>query len=391
MKHSKLYSALVISLGLTLSGCGDDSSSSSSTTTTTITTTPTTITDGSVSLSFPLTFGEYSSDTIDMFGKVSSGTLASFTLVVDGVEYPTTISGSTWRASNVSLTDSTVIEMKATKTNSVTSEKTLTLSKDVISDENINNNISDIAVDDSSGEIYVQVDDGASASETKFLKFDLDSSDSEALAITRDTTYLTKVPTSIGLAAGSDTLYVSYFEGITQIDLTTNIETILADTNNGTATTSVFDSGAIFDLFYSSSVDDLYVSDLNLNEIARINVSTGVRTAFLTGTTNVVATTVDVTNDVVYFSIGNDASSTGSIYSWNGTTNTEVYTATNGAISDIAVNEADNDFFVVDGNGDLIKVDVDNNYSTTTLLSGLFNVTTINGETVGLIGLHYDS
>ena len=397
MKHSKLYSALVISLGLTLSGCGDDSSSSSSTTTTTITTTPTTITDGSVSLSFPLAFGEYSSDTIDMFGKVSSGTLASFTLVVDGVEYPTTISGSTWRASNVSLTDSTEIEMKATKTNSVVSEKTILLTKDQLMDTDIDDFISDIAVNESTGDIYVH-SDGEFISDLHITKFNLGTGANEELNYTKDATYGGSVRSSI--ATDGDNLYLSSPTAITKIDLSTNIETVLSDANTDVNSTV---PEVIFDLGYNDISDELYFIDLNTEEINTVNTTTGDRTNNNPSTGVQAVSVARASNGFTYYAQGQNT--TGAVNIFAMTSNAPTFEtihsidspangANGGAVSDLALNEADNELYFIDGAGDLIKLDLDTDptaVTSSTLLTGLFSVESISGFTTPLTGLHYDT
>jgi len=354
----------------------------------------------SISLSFPLTLGVYNEDKIDMFGNVEAvasdiinvgGSIINIDLIVDSVSYPAVITDNTWRVENVIFTDVTDIKALVTSSDGFINYQEIILVNDELYPTSINHNISDIAVNESTDDIYVQVN-GDSASDTQFIKFNLTSAENSILTINQpdDYNYSTYTPTSIALDAASDTLFVSYSSAISKIDLTTNDETLLSDSNRGFGTFPQL----VLDLSYNSTSNTLYSTDINAQSINIVNINSGNRTDIIVNLDSGSAIAANSTTGDIYYSQGVNTTAQTLIKENDITTNSSstIYNISagdeGGPISDIAINEVGEELFFVDGSGSLIKLDLADN-STTEVIPNLFVVENIINAQTPLIGLDY--
>jgi hypothetical protein len=347
-----------------------------------------------VSLSFPLAFGVYNQDSIDIFGNVEplvGDGVENVVINVNGVEYAAIVSNKRWRIENIDLTDITEISMFTTSTNGFINYKEHILNNDTFYSSSIDNSVSDIAVNDETDEIYVQLN-GGFINPIQFIQFNLTSAKNSTLIVNQadNYAYRTHTPTSIALDSESNTLFVSYPSAVSEIDLTTGYETVLSDSTNGTGTAPLY----ISDLSYDSGSQALYLTDLTNKTISSIDVDTGDRSELRNSITDILSINVNSTNGDFYYSQGRTTSSQTLLREYD---NTAVSLATiydisagneGGPISDIAINEDGEELFFVDGKGSLIKLDLADN-STTEVITDLFLMEDIIDETSSIIGLHY--
>jgi len=345
-----------------------------------------------VSLSFPLALGEYSSDAVDMFGNVQIATgdsIASVVVTVDDIEHTATVTGDTWRVADVTLTETTDIKIQATSTNGLLNFEEVNLVNNDVYATTIDNDIVDIAVDESTDEIYVQLSGGV-VSDIKLQKFNLiTSSDNSTLTVTQPTDFLytTKSPTGVTFDSTSGDLFVSYGAAVTKIDLETGAQSVLSDLLEGEGT----DLGLVTDLHYDSASDSLYVADINIGRVMEINKTSGDRTTKQAAGSVLSITINSVTSDLYIVqraSLGESAPITQ--ISSTGTITSLIYVTADAPVSDLTMDEAGNELFFVDATGNLIKLDLIAE-TQTTLISGLFSVGSIDGDTSPMIGLHYHS
>ncbi|GHB70475.1 hypothetical protein GCM10008107_19860 [Psychrosphaera saromensis] len=347
-----------------------------------------------VSLSFPLAVGKYNEDAIDMFGTVEAATgttLNSVTVFVDDVETATIFILNTaktaWRLEDVTLTDDSKVTIVADATITETSEsiqqyEEISLTNDLFA-TTIDENISDIAVNDATDDIYVH-------SDGKYLnlnKFNLTSGSNSAFNYTRDATYGNSAITSI--ATDSENLYLSTTAAVTKIDLSTNIETILSDINNGTSSDA--DPEFIFDINFTALNGLLYAADNTANEIYTIDLTTGDRNTISTQP-SLLSIKVNSATNTLYAAVNSSVDDRIRIVSLNATTGVFIYELalidSKGPIADFAINEVNNELFFVDSTGNLIKVELDT-YTQTTIVTALFSVENAETAISPLTGLHY--
>ncbi|GHB70469.1 hypothetical protein GCM10008107_19850 [Psychrosphaera saromensis] len=351
-----------------------------------------------VSLSFPLAVGKYNEDSLDMFGNVEAATgttLNSVTVFVDDVETATTLNAdkTAWRVSDVTIDASSIIDQKITVVADATITATsasiqkyeeVSLTNDLFK-TTIYENISDIAVNDATDDIYVH-------SDGKYLnlnKFNLTSGSNSAFNYTRDATYGNSAITSI--ATDSENLYLSTATAVTKIDLSTNIETILSDINNGTSSSA--DPEFIFDINFTALNGLLYAADNTANEIYTIDLTTGDRNTIFTQL-SLLSIKVNSATNTLYAAVNSpidDTTTIGSLNATSGVYKEDLATIdAKGPITDFAINEVNNELFFVDSTGNLIKVALDTN-TQTTIVTALFSVEAAFNTTSPLTGLHYNT
>ncbi|WP_299263669.1 putative Ig domain-containing protein [uncultured Psychrosphaera sp.] len=344
-----------------------------------------------VSLSFPLALGVYSADTIDMFGNVeaaSGSTLDSVIVFVDGLEHEATVTNSTWRVEDATITDNSEIKVVATSADGFINYEEIMLIK-TLYDTSIDDSISDIAVSESTGDIYVS----SEGTSVEFKHFNINTFENSDITFTRaaDFAHLGQAPTSITLDTSSNDLLVSYQNGVSKIDLETYQETEVSNENLGGGDTPEL----ILDIFYDVNNDLLYVADFNNKTISNVDLDDGERTVIETSTNGILSVAVASISDDIYYSEGASTSNNVLIDKFDGTTTTNVYDSddeSNGGspVSDLAINEADGEMFIVNGNGHLMKLDSINN-TETIVIENLFSVESVSNSLTPLIGLHYDS
>ncbi len=340
-----------------------------------------------IAISFPLALGVYNEDKIDIFGSVkaaSGSTLDSVTVFVDGVEHDGSPTNNTWRVKDVTVAENSVIKVIAKSTDGLINYEEITLAKTLFK-TTIDNNISDIAVNDSTGDVYIF----SEGNSIKFTQFNLNLLNNKEINFTRpsDFAHLGKAPTSIALDTSSNDLLVSYQQGISKIDLATFKETELSNENLGSGTAPI----SIFDLFFDTTNDTLYALDITNASISSVNLTSGNREKIHTTLNQPTSLAVNSSGHI-YYTRGLNSLDNYDIHLYNGTSSEILNTESKGAaISDLALNEAGNELFYVDGNGDLMMLDISDLSPETpeVLVTGLFNVETINTVTTPLIGLHY--
>jgi len=351
-----------------------------------------------LSISFPLTTGIYSADSIYMFGNVeeiSGYPVSTVTITVDDSEYAATIAGTTWRSDTaITIANDSVIEIEAETTTGETSYKEITLEKDELYSAEINSIVKDIAVDESTGEVYVQLV-GDYTTDIQIQQFNLDEKESEELSTTPFSTstfsYTNTIPTSLTFDTKNERLIRSYPTGITYISGSFGWEFELSDsaTTNGSDGSGVVPSTFITDVFYDPTTDLIYVTDTDNATLDTVDPTSGDRESYITSASLIYAVTVNSTDGNIYYEQGTDATGSAGIQQVD-TAITLIHEPTAGAISDLTLNEADDEIFFVNGDGDLIKLDLTDN-SVTTLVSTLFSVTSFTSSSSPAIGLHYDS
>lgn len=340
-----------------------------------------------IAISFPLALGVYNEDKIDIFGSVkaaSGTTLASVAVFVDGVEFDGKPADNIWRVKDVTVTEDSEIKVVATSADGFINYEEITLAKTLFTTA-IDNSISDIAVNESTGDIYVS----SEGNSIEFTQFNLNTLTHKDITFTRatDFAHIGKPPTSITLNTSTNDLLVSYVDGVSKIDLETFKETEVSNENRGSGTTPV----SIFDLFYDTTNDILYALDLANDSISSVNLTSGNRVKAYTTSDQPVSLAVNSLGHFFY-TAGLNSLADYDIHLYNGTSSEILNTESKGAaISDLALNEAGNELFYVDGNGNLIMLDITDlsPKAPEVLVSGLFNVETINTATTPLIGLHY--
>jgi hypothetical protein len=347
-----------------------------------------------VSISFPLTVGIYDKEKVDIFGNVQAATgdsLDTLVVTVDDVEHTPTITGNTWRVADVTLTDTTDIKVLATGTNVFTNFDEVNLVNNDIYATTINNDIVDVAVDESTDEIYVQLS-GDDPNDIKIQKFNLISSNNSTLTVTQPTDFLysTASPTGITFDSTSGDLFVSHKVAVTKIDLETGAQSVVSDSQVGDGT----DFGFITDLHYDSASDALFVADNSNGQGVEINKTTGDRTsATIFSDSSILSITIDSTTSELYMVLNNTVGETARIYKViDGGSNVAglPFTDSDAPVTDLALDEAGKAIYFVDGTGDLIKADLANTIKTT-VISNFFSVESIDDETSPMIGLHYHS
>jgi len=350
-----------------------------------------------VSISFPLTIGEYNADSVDVFGNVEANdgdAVASVIATVNGTEHTAVISGDTWRVENVTLTDTTEIKVAATSTAGLVNYDEIKLLNDTLFKTTIDKNITDIVVLDRNDRMYLQVSAnvGDFNSDNKISRFDFDGDLSNYLGKTQSTDFDFSglVPTSIIETNSFTSLLISYSEGISKVNLLSKSETVLSAEGTGTGTVP----GFISDLAYNHDSGTLYAADTINGTISTIDQSSGDRVEILDSLTQLLSLTVNSTTGDLYFSLGINSSGEAVIQKYDGSSTTTIYYTKagneGGPISDIAINEAGNELFFVDGSGSLLKLDLATN-SLSTIVANLFEVESVNDAFTPLIGLHYHS
>ncbi|GHB70485.1 hypothetical protein GCM10008107_19880 [Psychrosphaera saromensis] len=347
-----------------------------------------------VSISFPLTVGVYDKEKVDIFGNVQESTgdsLDTFVVTVDDVEHTPTITGNTWRVADVTLTDTTDINVLATSTNGLTNFDEVNLVNNDVYATTINNDIVDIAVDESTDEIYVQLS-GDDPNDIKIQKFNLISSNNSTLTVTQPTEfgYTTASPTGITFDSTSGDLFVSHKVAVTKIDLETGAQSVVSDSLVGDGT----DFGFITDLHYDSASDALFVADNSIGQGVEINKTTGDRTSVtFFADTSILSMTIDSTTSELYMVLNNTVGESARIYivTSNGSSIAgQIFADSDAPLTDLALDEAGKTIYFVDATGDLIKADLANS-TKTTVISNFFSVESIDDETSPMIGLHYHS
>lgn len=373
-----------------------DASDSSVTTTSSITINAIPKYAPKVAISFPLSLGEYSSNEVDFFGTVEAatgGNLNSVTVYVDDIDHLADVSNGVWRVANLSLPSSAEIKVAATDVNGHKNYAELSFNKDTFYATGIDNDISDIAVDEINGYVYAQVD-GVGSSQTEFIKFDLSSAESSELDIDQTASFLNDEPTSITIDSESQTLFVGYATGASKINLSTNKETRLYDVPNYMGTDGKYYSGFITDLFYDDRSEELYSAEWGNAILVAVDPDSGNRRE--TGITGSLGAIAVNSNGNLYLSgfngepsepvIFESVSGLTAIYSDTNSGNTEM------RIYDIAVNEDNNLLYFVNSLGHLIELNLlDSSNNTTISLSDLFSTKTLINTSTPLVGLHYDN
>lgn len=158
---------------------------------------------------------------------------------------------------------------------------------------------------------------------------------------------------------------------------------------NGSNGSGVVSSTFITDVFYDPTTDLIYVTDTDNATLDTVDPTSGDRESYITSASLIYAVTVNSTDGNIYYEQGTDATGSAGIQQVD-TAITLIHEPTAGAISDLTLNEADDEIFFVNGDGDLIKLDLTDN-SVTTLVSTLFSVTSFTSSSSPAIGLHYDS
>ncbi|WP_299268133.1 hypothetical protein [uncultured Psychrosphaera sp.] len=354
----------------------------------------------SISLSFPLNLGIYNQDSIDMFGNVevttgdiidANGDVTTVDVIVDSVEYSAIITENSWRIEDVTLTETTDIKVLVTATDGFINYEEISLVHGELFTTALDNNVSDIAVNDATDEIYVQAN-GDLVSDTKFTRFNLTSAVGRVLTVNQPSSYSysSYAPTSIALDAISNILFVGYSTAISTIDLSTGDETLLSDSSNGAGTYPQF----ISDLSYNSTTDTLYSIDIDAQSINTVSTTSGNRSDIIVNLSNGSAVATNSTTGDLYYSQGLTTSDQTLIKEYDSSTNSSstIYNIAAGdqgsPISDIAINEAGEELFFVDGKGSLIKLDLEDD-STTEIISNIFTVEDITNEYSSMVGLHY--
>ncbi|TXR51904.1 hypothetical protein [Reinekea thalattae] len=345
------------------------------------------------SISFPFDFGDYSSSTsMDVFGNFSAPVGESIRSLEVKIKYKagystvSDISGvtDTWRRSGISLDEVESISVTVTAENDYVAYDEVILNNGELYSTSIDDYISDIAVDEATGDIYVH-SDGDYVSQIAIKKFNLDSGESEELSYTADTTYGTYVRSSI--AIDTDNLYVSASSGITKINLSNGIETVLSDANAGSGV--ALDS--TLDLIYSESDDLLYAVQYSNHTIVSIDPDTGDRAVVVVDTDEQpMSMAINESTGSIYYSRGVNITGDYILYEYDGSSSTQLTYGDSGAVSDLAYDESNNILYYVDGAGDLTSYDISAN-AQTTVVADLFALENLNGLTTPLIGLHYHS
>jgi hypothetical protein len=296
----------------------------------------------------------------------------------------------------VTLSDDSEITIVADATITETSEsiqqyEEISLTNDLFA-TTIDENISDIAVSESTGDIYVHSD----GDYIHLNKFNLATGQNGALNYTRDTTYGNYVISSI--ATDSDNLYLSSVNAITKIDLSTNIETVLSDATIDAGSTA---PEFIFDLGYNAISEELYFIDMNTQEVNTVDTTTGIRTNSNPATGVQAASVARASNGFTYYAEGINTTGAVNIYAFTSHASDFEFIhavqnpadgGNGGPVSDLALNEAGNELYFFDGAGDLIKLNLDTDpalVTSSTVLEDLFTVESIADFTTPLIGLHY--
>ncbi|TXR51903.1 hypothetical protein [Reinekea thalattae] len=350
-----------------------------------------------VSISFPLSLGEYSASAVDMFGVVEAatgGTVNSVTVTIDdGVPQTATVTGTQWRVEDVTLPIDAEIKVVAVG-GSDENYAEISLDKDTFYSTSLDNDLSDIAVDEINGYVYAQVD-GATSAQVEFLKFDLGSAESSVLDIDRYFSFSDDEPTSISIDAESQTLFVGYATGATKINLATGDEAILYNAPDFTDENGDRYSGLIADLFYHDASGLVLSAEANNSVLVSVDpeVVFGDRTPYISGIGALLSTAIDSSGNA-YFSQGYNVDGQAIIQKNDGSDFSIIYDvaagSSGGPVSDIAINENGDSLYFVNGAGDLIKLALADN-STETVLSELFDISTFQNPGTPLIGLHYDS
>jgi hypothetical protein len=347
-----------------------------------------------VSLSFPLALGVYNEDEIDMFGYVDfadphNPATVTVNVNIDGIDHAATITDSTWRVEDITIVENADIKVIATSSDGFINYEEITLVNNAVFVTSIDNNISDIAVNDETDEIYVH-SDGSSSADNSFNLFNLTSTSNNKLDVTQESgfTFSNYRPTSLALDTTSNLLFVSYEIGISQIDLNTGNETVLSETPN----TAGAQPGFVMDLAYNSISDTLYAAEFSNKVLSSIDIDTGARTEVATELDQLLSVTTSGF-DNVYLSQGANLNYSAAIGKNNGTTAPDYLLTTiagekGGPISDMTIDAINDHLYFVDGNGSLIQLDLADN-STTEIVTSLFYTETLLNAATPLIGLHY--
>ncbi|GHB70480.1 hypothetical protein GCM10008107_19870 [Psychrosphaera saromensis] len=387
-----------------------------------------------ISLSFPFSLGTYNEDEIDMFGYAGFNdphnpvTVTTVSLTVDDTPYTATVTDTTWRVKDVIITDTSKITILATASDGFINYEEVTLTNELY-ETTINNNIADIAVNESTDEVYVQVS-GANPGDNQLTRFNLTSAVNSLFTVNQPDNYAysDSAATSIALDSESDTLFVSYSNAISKIDLSTGNETILSDADIGTNHSTETPNLAI-DLSYDSTSSYLYYANLStvildqkinyvITEDAQYPDQNGGLVTEVVGDRHWYLTVRKPTSiitygDQIYFTYGYSNSDSGTIGAYtNGSTGLTKTLHTvespanggnGGAISDLTINGGGDELYFIDGSGDLVKLTLELSRNppdyeeesavtaVTTVVENLFSVESIADDTSPLIGLHYDT
>lgn len=346
-----------------------------------------------VDLSFPLSFGVYSEQSINMFGNFQSqngDTIEDVTLMVDDIKYTASTHNGVWRVEDVDLSSSTQIVILITSANGFINYENIKLNNDTLFYSAINNRLSDIVLDDAKDELYVQVN-GEYSSQTEFLKYNLATTKNSTLSISqpRDYPFSSSIPTSIELDSASNSLFVSYESGIAKIDLNTGDETIVSDINNGTGTVPAL----AMDLAFSQTNRRLFYTDLSNRTINSVDITTGDRVEVHNSITNLLSYNINESNGDFYYSQGVNLGGQTLIRKFDNSLVAfdNLYDQISGGpISDLAIDELNGHLYFVDDSGSLMKINLSDN-SITSIINNLFMIEDVVDSTTPLIGLDFHS
>jgi len=350
-----------------------------------------------VSLSFPLAIGQYNDDNVDVFGNVEAtdgDAVASVIVTVDDTDYTASIFGDTWRVEDVPLTDTTNIKVKVISDNGLVNYNESDLLNGTLFETAIDKNITDIAVLDNNDRMYLQVSAnvGDLTTESKISRFDFSGNITNNLSKNHSENFefSTSLPTSMSFADSVFNVLVSYPTGVSKVSLFNGFETVLSAEGTGTGAVP----GFILDLAYNTDSNTLYAADANNRTISTIDQSSGDRVEIVDSLNALLSIAVNSTTGDLYFSQGLTTTGQAVMKKYDGSSITTIYDIAagdeGGPISDLAINEASNELFFVDGTGSLLKLDL-TTYSLSIVIANLFTVESVTSASTPLIGLHYHS
>lgn len=281
--------------------------------------------------------------------------------------------------------------MQVTAANGLINYQEITLNNNELFNTVIQNEVSDIALNILSDELYVQVS-GELTSGDRISYFNLTSGQSNYLTVSQPANYYYKdfSPTSMAIDDDSGILFISYASAVSKIDLTTNEESLLSDNSKGTGNFPQF----IYDLAYNKENNKLYSTDIEAQSINTIDSETGNRKDIIVNLDRGSSLASSSKTGHLYYSQGTTTSVQTLVKELDANTNTSsiIYNipagSFGGPISDIAIDESNNDLFFVDGAGNLIKLDLSNN-SLTEVLTEYFSVENIVNEDTPRVGLQF--
>lgn len=328
-----------------------------------------------ITINFPLAFGITTGDEIDVVGEVTTkndATLSTVIITANDTSYNAIIdnNGSSWRATNVDITNADSMTITATDSKGLTGSSVLALSNDLTTATTIDNDIVDMALDADNNIMYIQTS-GFTVADIKTYAVDLTNGTSKTLVITdTDSSFSNAQRYSFAFDKTNKQLLTGVSDGASSAILATNIATL----ERTILSSDLIGSGPFMGLpadIILNNKGGAFVIDNENNQILSLELVTGKRTLLADSTASPkaietpLAGIFNVNNDDLIVTTNSLFKSEFQYVDTATINNVAIIDGTlNDTVTDLAIDNKNNVIYFMDGSDNLTSIDLDTQVTT---------------------------